>query len=75
MAAKKKPAKMCGCVAKVNKALEPENVILDTIWSIQDGNSRVYPQIKVEKREPRGPKPKKLIPIYCPFCGKKYPKS
>ena len=61
----------CTCIDLTNQSLREKNAELDC-WMFFDGRpSRVIiPTSLIEKR--RGQKYPKMIPDYCPFCGKRY---
>lgn len=74
-ARKRKHPDGCGCVGKINKAAEKQGFELVTSFTL---SGRVWPSLetrKVEGASPRAPKPPRLIPSFCPFCGKKYPEA
>lgn len=75
VAAKRKrtPRKMCDCVTAMDKLLESRNTRLVTMFT---ATLQVLPVVASERIQNfrDGKKAVTVIPSYCPFCGKKYPK-
>lgn len=71
--AKKKAAKSCSCVEKVNEQLAKFNTRLERpmLLNLTTGESRCGLEIAAAKVNPklRGRK-KTVLATYCPFCGK-----
>lgn len=63
---------MCDCITKVNELMVKERKVrLLTTTNLTTGLSKV--QVPIEALP--GTKKHKiyLLPVYCPFCGEKYP--
>jgi len=70
----------CGCLAKVQKALETRNTAVATCLTMNftTGEQGEALMLEVEKISQKGPKPVKVEANFCPWCGKCYqqtPKS
>lgn len=68
---------MCECEKKINEKLAKLNLRLSIDLVI--GENRILTRIPLEtvfideSQKKRGEKPNHIFPIYCPFCGEKYP--
>jgi len=62
---------MCDCITRINELLAPRNGRLILTFTLTDGLSD-FPTIEIEKIAPRGKKPPRVMPTFCPFCGEKY---
>lgn len=68
---------MCGCIAKVNKALVPHNSELLIPICLVGGplpNRALVSTTRLATAK-RGSKPPMLFAKFCPFCGVKYPEA
>lgn len=71
-------AKSCGCIENINKSLEEmgsnTRLCADNFINLKTGKfSKAKVRLFVEKDNSRKREPlKRIIPIYCPFCGQKY---
>jgi hypothetical protein len=62
---------MCKCAEQVSKKLEKEVGYGLDLAFVLSKPVRTYPRIAVNSRRKRS---QVIVPTYCPFCGKKYPK-
>jgi len=70
----------CNCINSFNNSFEKENFFIPhTVWTRfgENLNEDIKRQkhtviIQVNKLSPSNKKLPKLIPEFCPFCGKKY---
>lgn len=66
---------MCKCIGQINKELlalgKGEMRLAITI----PFSGPCYPYIYAEYKKGRGSAKQTIIPAYCPFCGKAYPKK
>ena len=69
---------MCNCIAEVQKNLEESgsNTMLDipVRWT-RDGKMTKTNTVSIatcKRDDKKREKPTRLIPPYCPFCGKEY---
>ena len=69
-----KKQRQCRCIQAADKALEPRNARLAKAYSLSSGV--VFPVFALEKvdSKAKGDRPT-LVPSFCPFCGKQYPRT
>lgn len=68
---------MCGCIPKINKQLAERNTRLAQSFCLTEDLSGAdcVLMIAVEKVNPRGKRPTHVLATFCPFCGKRFPRS
>lgn len=67
----------CTCLSEINKALAEQRintVVGDSlVLNRETGETRVVVEIAVYKRDSKlRKKANPILPIFCPFCGKRY---
>lgn len=64
----------CGCLDKVQKALELRNTGISTCLTMNFGTGEQGEalMLEVKKINPRGPKACKVETNFCPWCGVSY---
>jgi hypothetical protein len=65
---------MCECLGSFDRVLFEKGLRIAKTYVFFEGKLTAFPQINTEKIESGNRKVKtlKLIPTFCPFCGKKY---
>lgn len=68
---------MCDCMTRVNESLKARNTKLSVSFCLSRDLSEADTMlmIQTEKLDKQSRvKPATVIPTFCPFCGKKYPR-
>jgi hypothetical protein len=69
------PMKSCTCIDLANKELELHNTELALAISMTGECAKAIIETHRILKLRDGKRPLRVVATYCPFCGKKYPKS